>query len=302
MRWQYRLLLDKVKGLVPAQESLRRAKRRICGFHPDHSRDKWAIDEGIKQVQWVGSVIDLRPARLIEIGSGWQPIIPLLYSLAGTGEVIMTDLKRLCHSETLTATVNSMLLHKAMIAGQLSIQDSAFERLAAQNGREPLERSLERFSIRYRAPCDFRKTGLPANSVDAVVSRSVLEHIPEKIVAEIFREGARILRSGGVMCHFVDNSDHWEHTDRTISRVNFLRFPDHTFRWMQSDRLYQNRLRHPEYAELLRNSGVELRREERIVDSNALAALDSLPIAARFQRFSKEDLAALDSYFLAVKP
>ena len=302
MRWQCRLLLDKIKGGLPAQESLRQAKRRICGFHADYSRDKWAIDEGIKQVQWVGSIIDLRSAQVIEIGSGWQPIIPLLYSLAGTGEVIMTDLKRLCHFETLIATAKSLLLNRALIAEQLNISDSAFERLAAQNGREPLEQRLRRFSIRYLAPCDFRKTGLPASSVGAVVSRSVLEHIPKEIVEAIFREAVRILRPGGVMCHFVDNSDHWEHSDRTISRVNFLRFSDNTFRWMQSDGLYQNRLRHPEYAEMLRNSGLRLEREERIVDTKSLSALDCLPIAARFRSFSKEDLAALDSYFLAIKP
>ncbi len=302
MRWQVSLLLNKAKGVLPAHEFLRRAKRRIRGFHPDYRRDEWAIEEGIKQVQWVGSVIDLRLSRVIEIGSGWQPILPLLYALAGTREFIMTDLKRLCHAATFSATANSVLHRRPLIARQLNIPDAAFERLAAPQAQESLEQSLQRLSIRYLAPCDFRETQFPANSVDAVVSRSVLEHIPPEIVGEIFREAERMLRPGGVMCHFIDNSDHWEHGDKRLSRVNFLRFSDRSFRWMQSDGLYQNRLRHPQYAELLRDAGFRPHREERIVDPKSVSALDSLPVAPRFQCFSKEDLAAVDSYFLAVKP
>lgn len=42
---------------------------------------------------------------------------------------------------------------------------------------------------------DLARTGLPYESVDVVVSRSVLEHLPEPIT--IFTELRRILRSGG---------------------------------------------------------------------------------------------------------
>ncbi len=301
MRWQVNLLLNKIKDVLPAHDLLRRAKRQICGYHPDYSRDAWAIEEGIKQVAWVGSAIDLRSSRVIEIGSGWQPILPLLYALAGTREIIMTDLNRLCHSETFAATVNSVLSRRPMIAAQLGIPDAEFDRRGVPDRRDPLEQTLQRWSMRYLAPCDFRETGFPPNSVDAVVSRSVLEHIPPDVLTEIFREAERILRPGGVMCHFVDNSDHWEHGDKSISRVNFLRFSDSSFRWMQSAGLYQNRLRHPQYTDLLRDAGFRLDREERIVDPKSVAVLDTLPVASRFQGFSKQDLAAVDSYLLAVK-
>ncbi len=301
MRWQTRVVVDKLKGALPAREYLRRTKRRLFGYTPDSGRDRGAIEEGLKQVQWVGSVLDIRSARIVELGSGWQPIIPLLYSLAGA-EVVMTDLNRLCHPETLAATLNSVLLHQSLIAERLGIPDSAFETFRRNVAVEPLDESLQRFSIRYLAPCDFRKTAFPEDSVDAVVSRAVLEHIPPGIIREIFQEARRILRPGGVMCHFIDNSDHFEHGDKSIPRIHFLKYSDNTFRWMQSDGLYQNRLRHPEYRELLTGAGFRVDREERFVDPAAARILESFRVAAPFRRFTKEDLATLDSFYLASKP
>ncbi len=301
MRWQIRLAVDKVKGVLPAREFLRQTKRRICGFSPSAERDRGAIEEGLAQLEWAASAIDLRAARIVEIGSGWQPIIPLLYSLAGAREVVMTDLNRLCHAETFAVTLQTLLLNREMIGARLRLPDSAFERLAPPPAGEPLEKSLERFAIRYLAPCDFRKAGLAPNSVDAVVSRAVLEHIPPEVLRGIFAESARILRPGGIICHFVDNSDHFEHGDKHILRINFLRYSDRAFRWIQSSALYQNRLRHSQYREMLCGAGFRLEREERVVDKTSLLALKSFPLAGKFRAFSEEDLATVDSYFLGTK-
>jgi SAM-dependent methyltransferase len=228
-------------------------------------------------------------------------VLPLLYVLAGTREFVMTDLKRLCHPETLAATLRSLMLNRAHFQAALGLPDAALELLTPPAPGEPLEKSFARFSITYLAPCDFRGTAFPDGSVDAVVSRAVLEHIPPPIVSGIFREAHRILRPGGIMCHFVDNSDHWEHADKSISRIHFLKFSDSAFRWLQSGGLYQNRLRHSQYAGLLREAGFRIERDEPIVDPTALAALETFPLAPRFRKFAKEDLAAMDSCFLAVK-
>jgi hypothetical protein len=53
---------------------------------------------------------------------------------------------------------------------------------------------------------------------------------------------------------------------------------------------------------MLRRHGFEILRAERIVDSGAVEALKTLPLAPRFRGFPVEDLAARDSYLLARKP
>ena len=75
-------------------------------------------------------------------------------------------------------------------------------------------------------------------------------------------------------CHLVDHSDHWEHNDKSLSRVNFLKYSDSFFRWTYifNSLNYQNRLRHPEYIEMLHKAGFRLVREEHSVDEASLRA------------------------------
>ena len=100
----------------------------------------------------------------------------------------------------------------------------------------------------------------------------------------------------------VDHSDHWQHVDKRISRVNFLKYSDSFFRWTYINSLnYQNRLRHPQYLEMLRKAGFRLVREEHVVDEVSLRYLPHMRIAERFRNFSNEDLAISDSFLLAVR-
>ena len=71
---------------------------------------------------------------------------------------------------------------------------------------------------------------LPDASLDVVTSRAVLEHVPPDVIQDIFNESFRLLNANGLACHIIDNSDHWQHGDLRLSRVNFLRFSDFTFR------------------------------------------------------------------------
>jgi hypothetical protein len=64
---------------------------------------------------------------------------------------------------------------------------------------------------------------------------------------------------------------------------------------------YQNRLRHPEYIEMLHKAGFRLVREEPYVDEASLRDLTQIRLAERFRKFSREDLATIESLLLAVK-
>jgi SAM-dependent methyltransferase len=303
VNWQLRCVIDNAKGILPGEQRLRQLKQRIFGFQPEPQKVGWTIEQGLKQVRWLQSALDLPSSCILEIGSGWQPIVPLLLSVAGARQVIMTDLNRLCHPASFAATIEGLKAHKQRIVEQLGISGSAFARLDLPQRHEPLETSLEKLSIQYRAPWDARRPNLPAGSVDAVISRAVLEHVPPPVIAGIFSGVARTLRPGGVMCHIIDNSDHWEHADKSISRVNFLKYSDAAFRVTHLNGLsYQNRLRHSEYAGFLSSAGFVIEREEREIDPKSCGALETLQVAPRFRGFSRDDLATITSYFMARKP
>jgi SAM-dependent methyltransferase len=161
----------------------------------------------------------------------------------------------------------------------------------------------ERYGIRYLAPCDARDTGLPEGSVDFVSSTDTCEHIPGDDLASIFRESYRLLRPGGAFSCRIDLQDHYAYFDRSLSRYNFLRFSDRTWSVFNSPLHHQNRLRSPDYLQLVRDADFELVVERPSGPSNkGRLELRSLPLAERFRAYSEDDLGVTVLSFVAVRP
>jgi SAM-dependent methyltransferase len=302
MRWQRKCLIDTCKGIVPCRDQLRALKYRLISYTPDASKDAWTIEQGLRQVALIRSVLSLESASVLEIGSGWQPMIPALFSLAGASRVHLTDLNRLCVPGSFHAAICSLRSHKRLIVDRLAISEKSFDEALAWDPSSGLEEGFRRLRLRYLAPCDCRRLPLPPESVDAVTSRAVLEHIPPPTVDSIFVESFRLLKPGGAACHMIDNSDHWQHHDKAISRINFLKFSDLTFRWTYLNSLnYQNRLRHTEYIRMIQTAGFAVLRDEREIDPEAMELLRGFPLAERFRSFATDDLATVASSVLVQK-
>ena len=302
MRWQAKCVIDSAKGALPFQAQLRRLKYRISPYQPNLREDPHTIAQGIRQVEWVSGVLPIKGASVLEVGSGWQPMIPLLYSLAGASQVFLTDRNVLLRPETFEAALYSLRTHTQVILDGLNLDPKVLDYALRQDPGTSMEDRLKEMHLVYMAPCDCRKLNLSAASLDVVTSRNCLEHIPPDVLQEIFHESYRLLKPGGAACHLVDHSDHWEHNDKSLSRVNFLKYSDSFFRWTNINSLnYQNRLRHPEYIEMLHKAGFRLAREEHKVDEASLRYLARMRLAERFRKFSNEDLATVDSLLLAVK-
>jgi SAM-dependent methyltransferase len=301
--WYLKCVVDSCKALVPFQNQIRDVKYRFIPYVGDAWNNELTIRQGLNQIADIRAVRSLEGATVLEVGSGWQPFIPTLFSLAGAKRVYLTDLRRLLQPASFQTAMAALNLHRRLIVDSLQISEKTFDETIAGNANDSLADAFGRRKLEYLAPCDCRKLSLPDQSVDIVISRAVLEHIPPQVIQDIFHESYRLLTPQGLACHYVDNSDHWQHADNSISRVNFLRFPDSVFRWTYLNGLnYQNRLRHPEYVAMLRKAGFDLLRQEGVVDSGALEALKTLPLDEQFRRFATEDLAALTSYLLARKP
>ena len=302
MRWQVKCMIDNAKALLPFQAQLRRLKDRLVPYQPNLDDDIHTIQQGIRQVQWVDAVSPIRGTTVLEVGSGWQPMIPVLYSLAGAARVYLTDLNVLLRPDTFAAALRALRTQRAAILRELKLEAQTLDHALREDPAASMERRLEELRLVYLAPCDCRKLNLPAESVDVVTSRACLEHIPPDVLLDIFHESHRLLKHGGLACHWVDPSDHWEHQDKSLSRVNFLKYSDALFRLTFINPInYQNRLRHPEYVQMLDTAGFRLVREERQVDEASLRRLPHMRLTERFRKFSYEDLATIDSLLLAVK-
>jgi SAM-dependent methyltransferase len=110
---------------------------------------------------------------------------------------------------------------------------------------------------------------LPDTSVDLVISKSALEHVPWRQVEPQLGDLYRVLRPGGVMVHIIDLRDHFHMKgDHGVSGdwLEALRYPQKLYDAMFSNRSTNiNRLRASEWLDAFADAGFETEYEEREV-------------------------------------
>ena len=80
------------------------------------------------------------------------------------------------------------------------------------------------------------------------------------------------------MINIIDNSDHFQHSNRSISKLNFLKFWAAAWSAICALTDQQNRLHHYDYRRIFSASALGIVYEVGCVDQGALIALDGLSI------------------------
>lgn len=264
----------------------------------------------LRQVSLAGAVVDhggtLDGARIVEVGTGWVPLVPLGFWICGAAGVSTFDLSRYLSPGLTRRCLRWMSGHAERLGrlfGDLAPEDEVRRKLAIVDRLKdrPLE-LLERAGIVCRAPADASDTGLPKDSVDLHYSANVLEHVRRETLGGLLREGRRILRTGGLSVHHVDPSDHFAHTDPSIPRIHFLRFEEGDWRRYYDNRFaYLNRLHDPDYRQLFAEAGLRLLDADYDLDRPSLSALeDGFPLASPFRDKSFEELCRFNITYVAV--
>jgi SAM-dependent methyltransferase len=182
----------------------------------------------------------------------------------------------------------------AVLYGSGLVEEAVFhERFAMLvDSKSNARRFLDKAGIRYLAPADAGNTRLPSGSVDCHYSMTVLEHIPDEMLQSILSEARRILKPNGVALHFIDPSDHFEHQDREITPINFLKYSDAEWRRIAGNEFtYCNRLRASDFLRLASNAGFGVIRCETVIDEASKSAVrDGFVIDQRFAHYGLDDL------------
>ena len=240
---------------------------------------------------------------LLEIGTGLYPTLPMCFAVTGASVVDTYDQVRQLDPDLTRLMLRRLDLHLDRLAaatGQ-SVESvrTRFDSFVAARSTPDL---LAAAGIRYFAPADASRTGLPDASVDAVFSNSVLEHVTPRALAEIMTETARVLRPGGHAIHSVNCGDHYAHSDHSITQVNYLRYSDRHWRLWNNDLQYQNRLRAPDFVRASEAVGLatvfsSVRPKPELVNEVA-----GMTLPARFHSYTLEELATTSIDFAARKP
>ena len=114
------------------------------------------------------------------------------------------------------------------------------------------------FNLIYIAPTNLKKIRKNNLKFDACISSTTLEHIPKNELEEILHILKDIIKKDGIISALIDYSDHYSHTDKNISSLNFLKFNSKKWKNYNTPMLFQNRLRHQDYRKLFQSEGFKI--------------------------------------------
>jgi hypothetical protein len=243
-----------------------------------------------------------------EVGTGRDLNAPIAYWLLGAQQVITIDVNPYLKGEILQESIHYIAANtekiRTLFEGMM-LEDrlDALVRLLGSSSFST-DRVLELCRIQYIAPGDAAHTSLPAGSIDYHTSIVVLQHIPPDVLPRIILEGNRIIRDDGMFVHRINYSDHFSHSDATISALNFLQFSDAEWNKYAGNRyMYANRLRHDDFLDLFRSAGQCIVAEYPDVDRQLQMSLQNgtVKLHPQFRNKSVDVLSILSSWIVSQK-
>jgi hypothetical protein len=241
--------------------------------------------------------------KVVEIGTGWYPTIPLVFYLYGAVEIHTYDIAPLLHRDRLKTLLDLVVTFAAdgRLAKQLpGLQEDRLKHLLALRphaDQQSPEAWLKRLNI-HAAAQDARQTGLKSQDTDVIFSSGVLEYIPVPILREMLQEFRRIATPNAVMMHRLNLVDQFAYFDRSLSPFHHLKYTEKQWSWRSSTLIWQNRIRISDYRKLFAEAGFIVKSEENT--SGTLAELQRVKLAPQFQNYTTEDLLILHSVMTAV--
>jgi hypothetical protein len=244
----------------------------------------------------------------LEVGTGRVPIVPIAYWLMGAEKTITIDLNPYMKSELVAESLNYISIKSDEILnlfGSLIDKKRYNELLALGNDNHfSLSSILELCRVEYIAPGDAANTLFPERSIDYHTSNAVFEHIPSEVLIRILKEGNRIIKENGMFIHRIDYSDHFSHSDKGISSINFLQYSDKEWERLAGNRyMYMNRLRHDDFLKIYESVGQYIIEAQPNTDPKIYEILrnGSLRLNERFSSKSQDVLAITWAWIVSQK-
>lgn len=307
MNWKTKAIIQNMIARLPERLSLPTyyfLQRRFGGLREiNHA---YTLSQGCKILKHV--VRQRRPITsrvFLEVGTGRGLNVPIVLWLCGAGEVITVDVNPYLRRSIVFDLIEYIGSHRDQVCEMLSSYVDAADvarRLDQLVQSKTLHDVLALTQTRYLAPADAATLPLPSDSIDYHVSSTVFEHVPPATLEAILREGRRLIRGDGLFIHGVGLSDHFAHSDSSISSINFLRFGEEEWARYAGNRfMYHNRLRLDDYLALFERAGIGVVDVVSSVDPRAVMELQAgFPLAPRFQGKTIEANATCDAGFVGI--
>lgn len=241
----------------------------------------------------------LAGVEVVELGTGWFPLVPLGLALHGAN---VLTLDKSTHLDAHQVRLTLRMLHDLVAAGTISAGDP--ERVARLHEvvSDPTERTagelLAPLGVRPRIADARDLSTVPgAPGADLLVSNNTLEHIPPAVLRDIFAAFHRVTSHGARMSHYIDLADHYAGFDPRISEFHFLTLTPWQWRLANNDLAYQNRLRIRAYRQLMRETGWLVTGQQ--LTTRRARRLEGLDLVPPYDQMTSEDLVVVKAHLVA---
>lgn len=255
-------LYHKIQDAVNGENMLERVKTNKSSF-------------GVLQRLLQKKGLFLEGLNILEIGSGWAPVMPYFMLFQGKAKSVSTfDLNR-HFSKNGVSRLNEVFLKEYGI--RINPESTRPYRLPK--------------SIVYYPNTNLINTDLP--ETDLVFSRFVLEHVkPEELIL-IHEKFKKSLKQGSLIVHLISPSDHRAYVDNNLSLQDFLQYSKTEWQKKQTKFDYHNRLRLPQYLSIFKAAGLEvLDLEYDQPGADTFKKFKAVKLHEEFQKFTDEELTA----------
>ena len=241
--------------------------------------------------------------NVLEVGTGWFPVIPVCMFLCGADTIVTCDVKPLL-SKKRTLTTISEILEMAnqerlnqYITGIDEHRLSMLKEIREKSHSISFSEILDLLNLKILAG-DIREIDLDDQFADLIVSNNTLEHIRSGYIRDIIRKLVHAARKNGIMSHFIDMSDHFAHMDPTIPILHFLKFTDRQWFFINNSIQPMNRERIGFYRSIFKDLNLSIIHEEnRYITSGEV---ERISLAERFRELPEEELRISHSHMVLI--
>ncbi len=214
--------------------------------------------------------------NVIEIGSGWLPLMPYFFKYMGKASSVETyDLNK--HYNKKKINDLNLEFHKKF---KIPVQSAQNEKYNLPEG------------ISYYPRTDLTK--VPIKKAELVFSRFVLEHVSPLDIKRMHQKFKKEIPDAYII-HLISPSDHRAYVDKNLSNQDFLRFNEEEWKKKQTRFDYHNRLRLPQYLEIFKDLGYEilyLEFESANKGSETYKKFKAVPLHIIYQQYCDDELTA----------
>lgn len=221
----------------------------------------------------------LRGKNILEIGSGWMPLMPYFFRYTGDAKKIFTYDINQHYNNKYIDELNTIFYNEFGFKVKVKVKQEQYH--------------LPSF-VEYHPKSNVITSQLPDN-IDLIFSRFVLEHVTPNDLQEMHKRFFKELKDEVYILHLISPSDHRAYTDKSISHYDFLKYSQKQWDNIQTKFDYHNRLRLPQYLKIFEESGFEivyLEYDKVDLLSEKYKKFKSLNIHDDFAKFSEEEILA----------